>query len=118
MSHSCHPMPVTLHLLCGKIAAGKPTLARKPSAAPQTLLLSEDRWLTARCADRMNGMADYLRCSGRLWKALKEVISSTGRRHQRHCLAVPEEGFSLITSNARGEKQKGSHCENQTRTSP
>jgi predicted kinase len=34
----------TLYLLCGKIAAGKSTLARRLAARPATLLISEDHW--------------------------------------------------------------------------
>jgi predicted kinase len=36
----------TLFLMCGKIAAGKSTLAAKLATAPGTILISEDQWLT------------------------------------------------------------------------
>nr|WP_256583759.1 AAA family ATPase [Pseudomonas sp. GW460-12] len=35
----------TLHLLCGKIAAGKSTLAKELVAEHAAILLSEDTWL-------------------------------------------------------------------------
>lgn len=38
-----NPRP-TLHLLCGKIAAGKSTLAKHLAARPATVLISEDHW--------------------------------------------------------------------------
>lgn len=39
--------PPTLHMLCGKIASGKSTLAARLSATPGTVLVSEDAWRTA-----------------------------------------------------------------------
>ena len=35
----------TLHLLCGKIASGKSTLARELAAGSETLLVSEDAFM-------------------------------------------------------------------------
>lgn len=37
--------PPTLHMLCGKIASGKSTLARRLADADSTVLLVEDEWL-------------------------------------------------------------------------
>jgi hypothetical protein len=34
----------TLYLLCGKIAAGKSTLARRLAKRPYTVLIAEDHW--------------------------------------------------------------------------
>jgi predicted kinase len=45
----------TLHILCGKIAAGKSTLSAKLGEAERTVVISEDRWI-----DRL-----YARSSGR-----------------------------------------------------
>jgi predicted kinase len=36
----------TLYLLCGKIAAGKSSLARQLAARPQTLLIEMDVWMS------------------------------------------------------------------------
>ena len=36
----------TLHLVCGKIAAGKSTLANRLANAPATVLISEDYWMS------------------------------------------------------------------------
>ena len=41
----------TLYRLCGKIAAGKSTLARRLAARPATLLISEDHWTSNLFAD-------------------------------------------------------------------
>ena len=62
MSQS-HPM---LHLLCGKIASGKSTLAAQLAAQDATVLLAEDAWLLGLYADQMSSPADYVRCSASL----------------------------------------------------
>ena len=36
----------TLHMLCGKIAAGKSTLAAELARQPNTVLIAEDFWMT------------------------------------------------------------------------
>lgn len=64
---SSHP---TLHLLCGKIAAGKSTLAAQLADHPNTILLAEDAWLSTLFADQMQSLSDYVRCSG----ALRDII--------------------------------------------
>jgi predicted kinase len=38
--------PTTLHLICGRIAAGKSTLARQLAARPGTLLIVMDDWMS------------------------------------------------------------------------
>lgn len=55
-------MPGTLHLVCGKIAAGKSTLG----AAPGTVTIGEDAWLKALFGEEMKEAADYVRVSARL----------------------------------------------------
>ncbi len=59
-------MSPTLHLVCGKIAAGKSTLCGRLAAEPSTLLISEDHWLARLYPDEMRSVADYIRCAGRL----------------------------------------------------
>jgi predicted kinase len=60
----------TLHLLCGKIAAGKSTLAERLAAAPNTVLISEDYWLSRLYPGEIVAVADYARCAGRLRDAM------------------------------------------------
>jgi predicted kinase len=43
----------TLYLLCGKIAAGKSTLARLLAARPATLLVSQDHWMSVLFSDEL-----------------------------------------------------------------
>lgn len=75
----------TLHLLCGKIASGKSTLASQLAEAPATLLISEDRWLAALYRDEMNSVADYVRCSAKLRTAMTP-----------HLIALLESGLSVV----------------------
>jgi predicted kinase len=60
----------TLYLLCGKIAAGKSTLARCLAARPATLLISEDHWTSNLFADDLKTIEDYGRYSARLRAAM------------------------------------------------
>ena len=53
----------TLHLLCGKIASGKSTLAAELAAAPGTVLISEDARLAPLYGEEMLSVADYVRCA-------------------------------------------------------
>ncbi|WP_193367545.1 AAA family ATPase [Pelagibius marinus] len=63
------PAP-TLHLLCGKIATGKSTLARRLAESPKTVLISEDDWLARLYPGEIATLDDYRRCSARLRGAL------------------------------------------------
>ena len=66
----------TLHLLCGKIAAGKSTLAASLSAADATVLIAEDAWLKALFGAEMSSIQDYVRCSARLREAIAPHVVS------------------------------------------
>ncbi|MEE4346473.1 MAG: ATP-binding protein [Paracoccaceae bacterium] len=81
MSHK-HP---TLHMLCGKIASGKSTLAAQLKAAPGTVLVAEDTWLDALFAQEMHTLADYVRCSTKLRRAMGP-----------HVAALLEAGVSVV----------------------
>ncbi|WP_298432581.1 ATP-binding protein [uncultured Jannaschia sp.] len=63
------PTP-TLHMLCGKIASGKSTLANTLAAHPDTVRLSEDDWLHALYGEEMHTLADYVRCAAKLRAAI------------------------------------------------
>jgi predicted kinase len=110
----------TLHILCGKIASGKSTLAARLSAKPDTVLITEDAWLEALFRDELHTREDYVRCSLRLKSAMqphisallragvsvvldfpantrgqrrwfKEIIETTGVAHTLHVLDVSDE---------------------------
>src|SRR5438270_422820 len=60
----------TLYLLCGKIAAGKSTLARRLAARPGALLISEDHWTSNLFFGDLRTIDDYARYSARLRAAM------------------------------------------------
>ncbi|EHK68038.1 AAA family ATPase [Achromobacter arsenitoxydans] len=66
----------TLHFLCGKIGAGKSTLAARLAARPRTLLLSEDRWLAALYPGEIVDVTDYGRCASRLRNAMGSHVAA------------------------------------------
>jgi len=110
----------TLHMLCGKIAAGKSSLAAKLGAAPLTVIVSEDKWMFPLFGEEMKTVADYVRLSARLrapmaphlvdlLKAgmsvvldypantlanrawMRGIFEAAGVAHQLHYLDVPDE---------------------------
>ena len=60
----------TLHLVCGKIAAGKSTLASSLGWIPNTIVVKEDYWLARLYPGEQNSLADYIRNSTRLREAM------------------------------------------------
>ncbi|WDU64771.1 ATP-binding protein [Pseudomonas poae] len=56
----------TLHLLCGKIASGKSTLAQHLRTEHAATLLSEDHWLAHLYPGEILSVTDYLRCAQRI----------------------------------------------------
>jgi predicted kinase len=110
----------TLHLLCGKIASGKSTLARQLGARPATLLVSEDHWTSTLYPDELRTIEDYVRLSARLRAAMtphivdilhqslsvvldfaantrrqrswmRSLIDAAGVSHELHYLDLPDE---------------------------
>ena len=70
------PNSATLYLLCGKIASGKSTLAKRLAEARGTIIISEDDWLAALFSDQMMTVSDYVRCSKKLKRILRPHIVS------------------------------------------
>jgi predicted kinase len=60
----------TLHLLCGKIASGKSTLAKELALAPNAAILNEDRWLADLYPGDIKTVPDYIRCAANLRNAV------------------------------------------------
>ncbi len=60
----------TLHLVCGKIAAGKSTLVNELGRLPGTVVVREDHWLARLFPGEQNTLADYVRNSTRLRSAI------------------------------------------------
>jgi len=68
--------PAVLHMVCGKIGAGKSTLCQRLAAAPKTVLVSEDDWLARLYPNEIHAIADYARCAGRLRDAMAGHIEA------------------------------------------
>ena len=60
----------TLYLVCGKIAAGKSTVANSLASRPGTILISEDFWSSNLFGDDLKTIEDYVRYSRRLCDAM------------------------------------------------
>jgi predicted kinase len=60
----------TLYLLCGKIASGKSTLARRLAARPATLLISQDHWMSNLFPTENRTIDDFARLAVRLRDAM------------------------------------------------
>lgn len=74
MSHVVPATP-TLYLLCGKVAAGKSTLAQQLSAPPGVILLSEDDWLSCLYPGEIRTLDDYVQRAGRLRAAVAPHVA-------------------------------------------
>ncbi|MEM6384844.1 MAG: ATP-binding protein [Pseudomonadota bacterium] len=127
--------PPKLYLLCGKVAAGKSTLAAKLAAEDNTLLISEDEWLAALFADEMHTPKDYSKCATKLRAAMaphivqllnsgmsvvldfqantvesrqwmRGLIDQTGVDHDLHLLVPPDE---LCLARLRKRNDSGLH---------
>ena len=60
----------TLHMLCGKVAAGKSTLTNRLAETPGTVLLNEDQVLPRLFPGEITTVAAYARCAARLREAI------------------------------------------------
>lgn len=87
----------TLHVLCGKIASGKSTLAARLSTKSDTILIAEDAWLDALFGEELQTREDYVSCSRRIKAAMKP-----------HVMALLRAGVSVILdfpANTRGQRR-------------
>ena len=66
----------TLHMICGKIAAGKSTLTARLGREAHTVIISEDDWLKALYGDDMRTLRDFVRYSGQLRSVMAPHIVS------------------------------------------
>lgn len=71
----------TLVFFCGKMGAGKSTMAKKISTERNAVLISEDDWLAAHFPNQITTFDDYLRFSSQVKPFIKshvQNILSTG----------------------------------------
>ncbi|SFW28027.1 AAA family ATPase [Luteibacter sp. UNCMF366Tsu5.1] len=109
-----------LHLVCGKIAAGKSTLTRALGERPHTVIVNEDHWLSRLYPGEQTSLADYVRNATRLRDAIsahlvdllraglsvvldfpantpssrswmRTLFEEAGSGHQLHYLDVPDD---------------------------
>ncbi|HUR34431.1 MAG TPA: ATP-binding protein [Vicinamibacterales bacterium] len=73
-------MTPTLHVLCGKLASGKTTLARRIEQESGAVLVSEDFWLARLFPGEIATFEDYLARSRRFRSALGPHIAAVLRR--------------------------------------
>jgi len=67
------PKPM-LHLISGKIAFGKPTLAKSLAAEGSTVLLSEDHWLSRLYPEQIKSVTDYVRLARQIREVLGPLV--------------------------------------------
>lgn len=75
----------TLHLVCGKMASGKSTFAKRHAAELKLIYLSEDELLANLYPGEIADLPAYVDKSGKLKAALKEVI-----------VQLLQSGFSVV----------------------
>ncbi|MGO4392434.1 AAA family ATPase [Variovorax sp. M-6] len=127
--------PAMLHMVCGKIGAGKSTLTQRLASEPKTVLISEDDWLARLYPNEIHAIADYVRCAGRLREAMaghieallvagtsvvldfpsntiatrgwaRGVFEKAGAAHRLHYLDVPDE---ICKARLRARNLSGEH---------
>ncbi|WNW13912.1 ATP-binding protein [Pseudomonas sp. DTU_2021_1001937_2_SI_NGA_ILE_001] len=64
-----------LHLLCGKIASGKSTLASALATEHSAVRLSEDHWLARLYPQQIRSVADYVAHAQRLREVVGPLVS-------------------------------------------
>jgi len=124
-----------LHFLCGKIAAGKSTLAKALAERHRAVVLSEDAWLPLLFPDELLTIPDYVRYSARLKKVvgplvrdlvaagvsvvldfpantveqrtwMRELVERTGVRHSLHYIDQSDE---VCKARLRARNASGDH---------
>lgn len=63
-----------LFFFCGKMGAGKSTMAREVAARHRAVCISEDDWLAAHYPDQIHTFDDYLRFSSQIKPFIKSHV--------------------------------------------
>jgi len=87
----------TLHFFCGKMAAGKSTLAIDLAKDNNAILLIEDDWLSHLYPEEITDIQKYVRYSGRL----KKILSG-------HVVSLLSLGMSVVLdfpANTKGQRK-------------
>lgn len=99
-SNKRREMTATLHFLCGKMAAGKSTLARQLARDHDAVLIGEDLWLQRLFPVEISTFDDYLRCSERLKRVVGPHVSGL----LRHGISVVLDFRPIMRRAAAGAK--------------
>ena len=70
----------TLFFLCGKMAAGKSTLARELAARENAMLFEQDHWVETLFPHMIVNVATYLEYSGRINKLIAPIVVDVLKR--------------------------------------
>jgi predicted kinase len=129
------PRPTTLYLICGKIAAGKSTLARRLATRPATLLITMDDWMSILFPTENRTIEDFTLLSARLraamgphivdilrhdlsvvldfpantvrWRSwMRSLITEANVAHELHVLDVPD---VICKERLRQRNESGEH---------
>ncbi|WP_096085101.1 AAA family ATPase [Agaribacterium haliotis] len=65
-----------LSLFCGKMGAGKSTLAKHLASEQGAVLISEDQWLAALYPNQIDSLQDYLACANKLKSPIKTLVQN------------------------------------------
>ena len=132
----------TLFLLCGKICAGKSTLAAKLVEQHGALLIAQDEWLATLYPGEIKTLEDYRRCNGRLTEVMgphvqailrrgvsvvldfpantvkarqwmKSIVDASGCAHELHFLDVPDQ---VCKERLRRRNEAGTHAYESSET--
>jgi predicted kinase len=127
--------PTTLYLICGKIGAGKSTLARQLATRPATLLITMDDWMSILFPTENRTIEDFTLLSARLravmgphvidilrqelsvvldfpantvrWRAwMRSLISEANVAHELHVLDIPD---AICKERLRRRNNSGKH---------
>lgn len=125
-----------LHMICGKVAAGKSTLAARLAAAPGTIIIAQDSWRATLCPQEVRSHAAYRRLIPRLratmgphaaallrvglsvvldWPAntvasrawVRGIFEAAGAGHRLHVLDVPD---ALCLARLMARNAAGTHA--------
>lgn len=65
----------TLHLLSGKIASGKSTLAKALATQHAAIVISEDYWLSRLYPGQITSVSDYVRLAGQIREVVGPLVT-------------------------------------------
>lgn len=104
-------MAGTLHFTCGKMAAGKTTLARRLAAEQGAVLVGWDLWLSRLYPVEIQGFDDFLKYSARLRVAMAPHLIDLLRAGQDVVLDYPANTpAARVWIRSLFEAASASHC--------